>query len=81
MIRFKLAELLADKSFREKRRIEWREVAAATGIHPSTLSRMLSTPGYNAKTDNLNALCRFFSCSIGELVVYVPEESSSDVVE
>ena len=76
MIRFKLAELLADKSFREKRRIEWREVAAATGIHPSTLSRMLSTPRYNAKTDNLNALCAFFGCTTGDLIVYVPDEPS-----
>ena len=77
MIRFKLAALHAEKAFREKRRIEWREVAAATGIHASTLSRMLSTPGYNAKTDNLNALCRFFGCTIGELVEYVPDDPSS----
>ena len=71
MIRFRLSEVLADKAFREKRRIEWREVAAATGIHRTTLSRMLNTPGYNATTDNIDTLCDYFDCTIGDLVVHV----------
>lgn len=74
MIRFRLPELLADKAFREKRRLDWKEVAEATGIHRSTLSRMLNTPGYNATTDNLDRLCAFFGCQVGDVVVYVPEE-------
>ena len=76
MIRLRLAERLADKSFREKRRVEWREVAEATGIHRVTLSRMLNTPGYNASTNNLDALCRYFECSVGEIAEYVPDAVS-----
>ena len=74
MIRFRLAELLADKAFREKQRLDWKDVAQATGIHRSTLSRMLNTPGYNATTDNLNLLCRFFGCQVGDLLTYIADD-------
>ena len=74
MIRLRLTELLADLSFRQGRRIEWREVAAATGIHRTTLSKMANARGYNATVSNLNLLCRFFKCQIGDLAVYVPDE-------
>lgn len=40
-----------------------------------TLSRMLNTPGYNATTNNLDALCKYFGCELGELAVYVPDET------
>ncbi len=74
MIRFRLTELLLEKAFKAGTRIEWGEVAIATGIHRSTLSRMVNTRGYNASTSNLDSLCRYFDCSLGELAVYVPDE-------
>jgi putative transcriptional regulator len=74
MIRFRLGELLADLNFRTGQRIEWQHVAEATGIHRSTLSKMLNTRGYNATTHNLDLLCRFFGCQVGDLVQYVPDE-------
>lgn len=76
MIRFRLPELLADKSFREKQRLDWKDVAVATGIHRSTLSRMLNTPGYNATTDNLNLLCRYFNCQVGDVATYIPDDET-----
>ena len=74
MIRLRLTELLADLSFRQGRRIEWREVAAETGIHRTTLSKMANARGYNATISNLDLLCRFFKCQVGDLAVYVPDE-------
>jgi putative transcriptional regulator len=74
MIRLLLAERLADKAFREKRRVEWKEVSEATGIHRTTLSKMLNTPGYNATLENLERLCLFFQCQVGELAVHVADE-------
>ena len=74
MIRLRLTELLADSSFRQGRRVEWRELAEATGIHRTTLSKMANTRGYNATLANLDLLCRYFKCSIGDLAVYVPDE-------
>ncbi len=78
MIRFRLSELIADKQFKEGRRITLIEIAAATGINRMTLSRMLNTKGYSTVTDNLDRLCRYFGCQIGELATYVVEEDPSD---
>lgn len=74
MIRFLLTERLAERSFKLGRRLEWREVAEATGIHRTTLSRMVNTRGYNASAHNLDSLCRYFDCELGELAVYVPDD-------
>ena len=75
MIRFRLAELMAEHSFGCGHRVEWREVAQATGIHRTTLSKMLNLPGYNATVSNVDLLCRFFGCNVGDLLVYVADEN------
>jgi DNA-binding Xre family transcriptional regulator len=73
MIRFKLSEAMAEYGFQAGRRVEWREVSEATGIHRSTLSKMLNTRGYNATTDSIDRLCAFFGCKVEDLMVHVPE--------
>jgi putative transcriptional regulator len=74
LIRFKLTELLAAKAFREGRRIEWQEVAEQANIHRTTISRMLNVRGYNASSSNMDALCAYFDCQVGDLAEYVPDE-------
>ncbi|GAB6039632.1 helix-turn-helix domain-containing protein [Endothiovibrio diazotrophicus] len=74
MIRFKIREILARKEFAEGRRITIGEVADATGIHRMTLSKMINHRGYNTGTDNLDRLCAYFECEVGELIEYVPME-------
>lgn len=73
MIRFHLAKLISDKAFAEKRRVELGEIADATGIHRSTLSRIMNVPGSNVTAANMDRLCKFFECSLGELAEYVPD--------
>jgi putative transcriptional regulator len=73
VIRFRLAELLADKGFREGRRVEIGEVADATGIHRSTLSRIVNVRGANVTAANLDKLCAYFGCSLSDLAEYVPD--------
>ena len=75
MIRFRLAELLAEKSFKEGRRVEWQEVAEGAGVHRTTLSRMLNLRGYNASTSNLDSLCKYFGCQVGDLAEYVADDT------
>ena len=77
MLRFKLAEVMAEYSFRKDKRIEWQEVSKATGIHRSTLSKMLNSRGYNSTTDNIDALCKFFECQVEDLMVYVPGDDGT----
>lgn len=75
MIRFHLAKLMADKGFAERRRLELGDISEATGIHRSTLSRVLNRPGVNLTADNMSRLCAYFGCSLGELAEYVPDDS------
>lgn len=74
MIRFRLQERLADLGFRLQRRVTLDEVAAATGIHRTTLSRMNKPTGANVTTGNLDRLCHFLGCTLHELVEYVPSD-------
>lgn len=71
MIRFRLAELIADKAFRERRVVSMTEIAAATGIHRATLSKMANQPGANVGTDIIDRLCEYFGCQVGDLLTYL----------
>jgi putative transcriptional regulator len=75
MIRFKLKERIADKEFREKRRISLIEIAQTTGIGRITLSRMLNR-GTNVRSDTLDRLCSYFGCRIEELVEHIPDQKT-----
>ena len=74
MIRFRLKERIADLSFKTGRKVTLDEVAAGTGIHRATLSKIGSKKGYNSSTDVLDRLCVFFECRVEELIEHVPEE-------
>lgn len=74
MIRFRLQERLAELGFRLQRRVTLDEVAAASGIHRTTLSRMKKPTGANVTTDNLDRLCHYLGCTLTELVEYVPSD-------
>lgn len=74
MIRFKLKELMAEKAFREGRKINLDDLVAQTGINKSTLSRISSVRGYNTTSDNIDKLCRYFKCSVEKIMEYVPDE-------
>lgn len=71
MIRIKLKQLLDDKAFEDGRRITLNEVSEATGIARATLNRIANLPAYNTTLDNVDALCRYFSCTPGDLLEYV----------
>ena len=74
MIRFFLRELVAEKEFREKRRISLDEVARESGVSRNTLTRIANTWGYSTTTENLDRLCKYFGCALADLVVYVEDE-------
>lgn len=74
VMRFKLKEQMADKEFRESRRITLLEVANATGIGRITLSRMLK-PGAVVRTDTLDKLCAYFDCQVEDLAEYVADDA------
>ena len=73
MLRFKLKERIADKEFRERRRITVLEISEATGVNRMTLSKLINKHGANIQTDSLDRLCAYFACRIEDLVEYVTE--------
>jgi len=73
MIRYRLRELMADHQFKTGKRLTFDELAKTTEIHRTTLSKIANTRGYNTTTDNIDRLCKFFKCQVGELMEYVEE--------
>src|SRR5690348_6203217 len=77
MLRYKLKERIADKEFRERRRVTIQEIAAETGITRNTLSKLLNQHGASVRTENLDRLCAYFGCRIEELVEFVPDTAET----
>lgn len=77
MIRFRIQELIAEKQFREGRRVTLIEVSEATGINRVTLSKMVNQRGYSTVTENLDRLCKYFDCKIEQLAEYVAEQTQN----
>lgn len=73
MIRFRLKEVVADQEFEAGRRITLEEIAQATGIHRTTLSKIANVKGYNTTTDNIDKLCAFFKVPVSKLLEHVPD--------
>lgn len=73
LIRFRLRELVADLEFRRGSRVTLEEVATATGIHRTTLTKIALKRGYNTTTNHLDVLCKFFGCTLDKLAEFVPD--------
>jgi DNA-binding Xre family transcriptional regulator len=83
MLRFKLRERIADLEFRERKRVQLQEIAAATGLNRMTLSKLVNQYGANVQTDVLDKLCTYFGCRVEDLVEHIPDESQGhpDIVQ
>jgi putative transcriptional regulator len=65
---------MMDVEFKTGKRLTLGHIALETGIKQPTLSRISVARGYNTTTDNIDKLCRFFGCKVGDLMEYVPDE-------
>ena len=74
MIRFRIQELLAEKQFKDGKRVTLSEVAIAIGVNRATLSKMNNVRGYSTVTDNIDKLCKYFGCQVQDLMEYVEDE-------
>ncbi|MDM8522793.1 helix-turn-helix transcriptional regulator [Desulfococcaceae bacterium HSG8] len=73
MIVYHIRDLMLRKDARTGKKITYETIAEATGISKMTISRMAARPGYNASAETIEKLCRFFECSIEELVSFLPD--------
>jgi putative transcriptional regulator len=74
VIRFKLAEQIEKKQFKESRRITIQEVAEASGVNRMTLSKILNHRGYSTGTDIVDKLCSYFACPVSDLLEHISDE-------
>jgi len=73
MLRFRLARLLRERAEAEGRVISWREVSEATGVSVAVLSSLASPRGSPpTNTRFLDALCRYFKVSPGDMLELYP---------
>ena len=78
MIRYRLRELMAEFQFKTGNRLTFDEIAKETGIHRTTLSKIANQRSYNTTTDNIDRLCNFFKCRVGDLMEYVEDSQQRE---
>lgn len=71
MIKNRLKILLAERD------LNYTQLSDVTGISVNALSKMGKNGGTGAKQityETLNKLCKALNCTVGELLVYIPDK-------
>ena len=74
MIRFRLLELMADYQYKNGRKLTFDELAEKTQIHRATLSKIANQRNAHTRTENIDRLCKFFQCQVGDIMEYEDDE-------
>lgn len=78
MVRSRLKVLIHERNTerlrRGKKALTTRQIAALAGISHSTLTGLTANRTEQANYKTLQALCRFFNCSPGDILEYLPED-------
>jgi len=72
MIRCYLSRMMGD------RKMKISDVARETGLNRSTISALYREDMVRVDIDALEKLCALFGCKIGDLLEYMPDQSSSE---
>ncbi|CAM4099910.1 helix-turn-helix transcriptional regulator [Paenibacillus alkaliterrae] len=73
MIRPLLSEMMGKHKIKSFSQLE-----KETGVSRRTLAKIYNGEGGGIDYDTLNALCKFFSCTPGDLLEYVPDPPKGD---
>lgn len=72
MIKFKLNQMIKKFEVENCRSLPLEEITQNTGIHRSTLSKIINNRECNITLYNIDCLCEFFDCAIEELIEREP---------
>jgi DNA-binding Xre family transcriptional regulator len=75
MLQCRLRELMATKSRRERQKVTYRSISAATGISTSTLTRLATDSAERVALATIENLCAYFGCGPGDLFVRADERT------
>ena len=73
----RLKILIAEKELREGRKLPYRVISQETGVSTSTLTDYVKQRTKRYDVNVLSALCDFFRCQPGDILIY-SKESSDD---
>jgi putative transcriptional regulator len=73
----RLRMLLAEKATLEQRNIALKEVNRETGVAWSTLNAWANNQVTRYDAPVISALCDYFNCQVGDLLVYENNKSSN----
>jgi DNA-binding Xre family transcriptional regulator len=77
-IETRFAELVAIKARKEKRRISRRMVVEETGISLTSIQNWANNNVTQFHQDQIVAFCKYFDCTIDELLILVEDETESE---
>lgn len=66
----RLKLLVAEKEMRERRSLSIRTITAESGASRSTVERLLSNTIRRVPLDDLGALCSYFHCQVGDILMF-----------
>lgn len=72
-MRNRVMELMIAKMAEEQRKITDKELATAINLAPSGVTRWMRNEITEFKADTIDALCRYFKCQVGDLLVLVDD--------
>jgi DNA-binding Xre family transcriptional regulator len=72
----RFAVLVAKKEIRDNKRYTQAEIANATGLSPSSISRLMKGDIEGASMKTVRVICEWLECEVGELI-YLEREPSS----
>ena len=77
-IRYRLKALIEHKESLENRKITYRKMASESGVSTNTITNIATQKAEYIHRKNLDRLCKYFSCTPGDIIIYVPDE---DIIE
>ncbi len=77
MVKSKLKLLIAQREIATGEKMTYESLAADVGLSKTTLNRL--TEGKTDRVDflTLDKLCRYFDCTIADLLEYVPDAKAA----
>jgi putative transcriptional regulator len=66
----RLKILIAEKEFREKRKLTYRTISQETGISTSTLTKYMGQDVKSFDTATLETLCTYFNVQPGDILTF-----------